>query len=269
MSEYIIKKDDNGKTISVRDVQLVLLEMMKDLDALFVRHQITYYLTGGSALGAVRHEGFIPWDDDVDFGMMRNDYKKLLEVKSELEDKYVIQCFTTHDEYNVLIPAMKIRKKGTYCEEYNSLLKNRCKDSDGLFIDIFIIDYVSTNKFVDVSRRISNACLALPIFLMDNIGVNMKWLKKAYVNNAIKYGIKHRHSGRIGYEITWLFDSFIHPVSYSYDSVYPPRYVKFEDSLFPIPNDPHEMLISEVGDNYMSYPPLKDQQPKHLKDIEL
>ena len=63
MKEYILKTRKDGTSITVRDVQLVLLEMLKDIDALCKKHNIRYWLTGGSALGAVRHKGFIPWDD--------------------------------------------------------------------------------------------------------------------------------------------------------------------------------------------------------------
>ena len=71
MKEYILKTRKDGTSITVRDVQLVLLEMLKDIDALCKKHNIRYWLTGGSALGAVRHKGFIPWDDDADIGMLR------------------------------------------------------------------------------------------------------------------------------------------------------------------------------------------------------
>lgn len=75
MKEYILKTRKDGTSITVRDVQLVLLEMLKDIDALCKKHNIRYWLTGGSALGAVRHKGFIPWDDDADIGMLREDYE--------------------------------------------------------------------------------------------------------------------------------------------------------------------------------------------------
>ena len=78
--------------------------------------------------------------------MLREDYEKFQRVVHELGDAYITQCFETHSEYNVLVPPMKVRKKGTYCVEYNALLKNKCKDSDGLFIDIFVLDHVSENK---------------------------------------------------------------------------------------------------------------------------
>ena len=63
MKNYILKTNDDGSTVTVRDVQLVLLDILKDIDALCRTYEIPYWLTGGSCLGAVRHKGFIPWYD--------------------------------------------------------------------------------------------------------------------------------------------------------------------------------------------------------------
>jgi len=78
--DYILKTNPDGSVVTVADVQHVLLEMLKDIDALCQKHQIPYFLNGGSALGAVRHQGFIPWDDDADIAMMRSDYLRLQSV---------------------------------------------------------------------------------------------------------------------------------------------------------------------------------------------
>ncbi len=75
MESYLLKTNPDGSQITVRDVQMVLLEMLKDIDALCRKHNIPYFLNGGSALGAVRHQGFIPWDDDADISMMIDDYR--------------------------------------------------------------------------------------------------------------------------------------------------------------------------------------------------
>lgn len=267
--EYILKTNNDGTTITVRDVQLVLLNMLKDIDELCKRHNITYWLIGGSALGAVRHKGFIPWDDDADVGMMREDYERFLNVAHELGEDYIVHSFEEYKEYNVLVPPMKIRKKGTYCEEKNILLKNKCKDSDGLFIDVFILDYVSENKVVDFTWRFRNGCLMIFIALLENIHLNPLFLKECFVNNAKKYGVINKDSALIGYDLTWTFNSFFHPIVYPIETVFPIRYVAFEDTMLAVPKDPKVMLDVEISIHHMSYPPLKDQQPKHIKDIAL
>ena len=195
-------------------------------------------------------------------------YLKLLEAVKDLDPKkYIVQSFETHKEYNVLIPAMKIRLKHTYCEEYNALLKNKCKDSDGIFIDVFIIDYVSENHVKDFVWRCRNGILMLLIAALENLHINPLPLKKRYVRNARKYGKQNQDSPMIGFDLTWCFNSFFHPVVYPKESVFPIQYVPFEDTMLPIPKRPKDLLDAEVSVNHMSYPPKKDQQPKHIKDI--
>ena len=92
--EYVLKEKAIGEKITVRDVQNVLLEMIQDIDEICRKNNIEYVLTGGSTLGAIKFGGFIPWDDDLDIAMMRDQYKKFIKVlKKELPDKYVFHCF--------------------------------------------------------------------------------------------------------------------------------------------------------------------------------
>ncbi len=103
---YALTKEDIAK------VQAVLLEMMNDFDSLCRKHGLTYFLVGGTALGAVRHKGFIPWDEDVDLAMPRKDYDRLTTlVLAEYSEKYWVQDIKTNERYD--LPFLKIRKKGT------------------------------------------------------------------------------------------------------------------------------------------------------------
>ena len=274
MNEYILKTDNEGNTISVHDVQMVLLEMLKDIDKICKKHDIPYFLVGGSCLGAVRHNGFIPWDDDADIGMLYDDYMRFLEVvKIELQqDKnYYFQTFDTHKEYNVFIPAMKFRKRNTYVKEANSLLRNRCKDGDGLFIDVFIIDYIDERKWVDVLCRLKATLYMVIVTLIENIGINPYRLKKRFVRFVRRYSKKSRERGSslIGFDLTWTFNSPIHPVVYKKDDIYPLQYHQFEDTSLPIPRVPKSLLDAEVSKDHMNYPPKKMQQPKHIVDVSL
>lgn len=271
VKEYILKENNDGTKVTVRDVQLVLLEMLKDIDKICKKHDIPYYLTGGSCLGAVRHDGFIPWDDDADIGMMYDDYVRFIEVlKKELNpSEYYFQCFDTHKEYNVCIPAMKIRKRNTYLKEVNTLLRNRCKDGDGLFIDVFLVDYISERKWVDFMYRMRAYLFMGSITAIENLNINPYFLKRRFVRMSRKYSRKNKHSSRIGYDLNWTFNSPLRPVVYQKDDIYPVKYHVFEDTMLPIPKNPKALLDVEISVNHMSYPPLKMQQPKHIIDINL
>ncbi len=73
----------NPEGSPLRRQQMVMLEMLKELDRICRKHKIPYFLYWGTLLGAIRHDGFIPWDDDMDSGMMREDYNKLVDVLPE------------------------------------------------------------------------------------------------------------------------------------------------------------------------------------------
>lgn len=270
MSKYVLKTNEDGTEICVSDVHRVLLEMVQVIDQICVKHDIPYFLNGGSALGAVRHQGFIPWDDDLDIGMMLSDYKRFIEaLKQDLPDDYCFQCFDTHKEYNVLIPGMKIRKKNTYLEEVNSLLKNRCKDSDGIFIDVFVYDYCTCNKWVDLPYRLACQIMMPILILLDNIGINPVGLKKFFMRIARKYGEINQNSEYIGFDLTWTFKSPFHPFVFKKEDIYPVQRVPFEGVMLPIAHHPHEYLCTAIAPSYMTLPPLEAQKPKHIVDIRL
>ena len=273
--DYILKTNPDGTVITVHDVQQVLLEMLKDIDALCRKNGIPYFLNGGSALGAVRHKGFIPWDDDADISMLREDYYRFLEVlKTQCPDKYVYQCFDTDKRYNVLIPGMKIRKKGTYLKEVNLLLANKCTGydgCDGVFVDVFVYDSCTADKWADLPPRIGEQILMVPFVLLDNIGLNPVGLKKLIMHIARSYGdrCRKKNTGLIGFDLTWVWKSPNHPFIFRKDDIYPPRYVPFEDTQLPIAAHPHEYLCTAIAPSYMTPPPEDKRVAKHIVDIRL
>lgn len=276
MEQYILKTNPDGSVVTVRDLQLVLLEMLKDINALCEKNHIPFWLNGGSALGAVRHKGFIPWDDDADIAMMREDYERFVAImKEQCPAQYVFQCFDTDDRYNVLIPAMKIRKKGTYIKEVNTLLDNRCKGyegCDGVFIDVFVYDYMTPDKFRDLPRRLFNQLLMVPAVFADNVlKINPKTIKKMIMDNTHAYGDKHREekSDYVGFDLTWVWKNPFHPFIFRYDDIFPVQYVDFEDTKLPIAYHPHEFLCMAIAPTYMELPPENKRFAKHTVDIRL
>lgn len=270
MDKIVLKTNADGSEILVSDVHHVLLQMMKVIDPICQKHKIPYFLNGGSALGAVRHLGFIPWDDDLDIAMMRTDYQRFIEaLKQDLPEEYCFQCFDTHKQYNVLIPAMKIRKKGTFIQEVKWLLKNRCKDCDGIFVDVFVYDYCTNNKFIDLPMRLFNQILMPILIILDNLGINPVLLKKLFVKNAELYGRINQNSKYIGFDLTWTFKNPFHPFVFKKEDIYPVQYVQFESMKLPIAAHPHEYLCTAIAPSYMTLPPVQKRTPKHIVDIHL
>lgn len=125
-----------------------LLELLTEFDRICKKYGIQYFLDSGTALGAIRHGGFIPWDDDADVGMLRSDYEKFLKVAPrELLNKFVLQTRLNDPMY--FKHHAKLRLLGTYYPE----LHTEMFKYQGIFIDIFPFDYVS--KF-SIFRKIDH-----------------------------------------------------------------------------------------------------------------
>lgn len=264
--DYIIKEKSNGEVVTVRQLQLKLLELMKEIDRVCKKNKIDYFLADGSCLGAVRHKGFIPWDDDMDIGVSRKDYKRLIKaLDKDLGDNFVYHCYEKSKKYPVAWPAMKIRMKNTYIREMNVLLPNTCKDSDGIFIDIFIYDNISGNKILDFPLRFLNLLLMPIIVLFENIYINPIPLKELYRFNARLYGRLCKNSAYFADEITWVFQL----KKYKYTDIYPTKLMQFEDTKLPVPGNYHEYLRKTYGENYMLPPKEGKRYAKHTLDINL
>jgi lipopolysaccharide cholinephosphotransferase len=123
---------------NIRKLQLSILEIFKDIKKVCDDLNIDYFIIGGTALGAVRHKGFIPWDDDLDIGMTRENYNKFLNVaKERLPDTLFLQTFNT--EPNTPFYFAKVRKNDTV------FIENYCKNIDmhhGIYVDIFPYDNI-------------------------------------------------------------------------------------------------------------------------------
>lgn len=126
---------DSAELQKLKEIEL---EMFDEFLRICGKHDIDYFLSGGTCLGAVRHQGFIPWDDDIDISMSRSNYERFSELaKTELDDRYVFQSCDT--EPNCGLVFGKIRKRGTvYSEKYS----HHIDMSQGVWIDIFPYDYI-------------------------------------------------------------------------------------------------------------------------------
>ncbi|MDR3001297.1 MAG: LicD family protein [Fibromonadaceae bacterium] len=139
----------------LRELQLIQLECLTELDRICRANDIDYSLDGGTLLGAVRHGGFIPWDDDIDVIMLRDDYEMFYGVcKTELDSKrFFLQERRTDPHYCVGYP--RIRRNGTV---YRRAGHEHMKYHEGVFIDIFVLDNVPDNKFLRILHRFVCFC---------------------------------------------------------------------------------------------------------------
>ena len=126
----------------LRKQQERMFEMLCVIDDICVKNEINYWLSGGTLLGAVRHGGFIPWDDDLDIQLMKDDYNKLLGLlKTELPEQYQLQ--TSKTDRNYFARYAKVRDVNSLLEDSDYTLGYKYK---GIFIDIFSVE--KANKFL-------------------------------------------------------------------------------------------------------------------------
>lgn len=125
-------------------IKQIETEMLRQFVDICKKLNLKYYVWGGTMLGAVRHKGFIPWDDDIDVGMPRKDYNIFMEkAQSFLPEYYFLQNYITDPEYP--LSYAKLRDSRTaYIEKAFNKMKNM---NHGMFIDIFPLDYYPNSKF--------------------------------------------------------------------------------------------------------------------------
>lgn len=144
----------------LKDVQKTEIEILDKAVAICNKYGIQYYLMYGTLLGAVRHKGFIPWDDDIDICMPREDYEKFCGcAQRELGSEYFLQ--TNETEANFVNNCAKIRKNDTYFKE---IANDHLELNKGIFIDIFPLDYMGGNNFKN-KIIVKLYCLTLQLML--------------------------------------------------------------------------------------------------------
>ena len=137
---------EQDNKISIQDLQSRLEHMMAILDKFLKENDINYFMWAGTMLGAVRHKGFIPWDDDLDIGMLRNDFERLLSISDKLPKPYRLRCQgvkCTPENYPYLFAKF---------EDGNTLLiEERIEHlgiESGVYIDIFVFDGVPKSRII-------------------------------------------------------------------------------------------------------------------------
>lgn len=277
--EYIIF-ERNGVKTTVRELQLELLTIMDEIHRGCEKNNIKYALIAGSALGVVNYKGCIPWDDDIDICVERKDWNRFVEaLKKDLGDEFYFQCFDTDKRYNTIMgPNMKIRKKNTYIEEANFLLKNRCKSGDGIFIDVVIYDNVCENKFVDeVCRMVVKLVMPL-IVLLENLHLNPVLLKKFVVWFSNKYSRMNENSKLMSKPISIPWEKFMHEPVFLKEDILPFKLYEFEGRKYYSYNNIEKILKQWYGSNclkkwdgdeWVETLPIEKRKPKHAVDLNL
>lgn len=257
-------------SLTLRKVQFEQLEIAKEIIRICKKHNIKVFMDSGTLIGAVRHKGFIPWDDDLDLGMLRADYDKFSEIAPrELREQYYWQTWDNEDNYP--LPFGKVRKKGTvYLEKKAGLLSE-----NGFYVDVLPYDYAPEDekertrlrkKQDDIYSCILMKCRYTPwiidgrinpksrlrwlYYQMKSISLNRINLIRKYeeLTRSIKPSkLVYQQTGRYFYNIDW-FKEIV--------------WIEFENTRFPAIAHYHDWLTKAYGD-YMTPPPEDQRESRH------
>ncbi|MGB5990073.1 MAG: LicD family protein [Marinifilaceae bacterium] len=250
----------------LEQAKLVMIKMLKTFHNICEQHQLTYWIDAGTLLGAVRHNGFIPWDDDIDICMPREDYEIFIHIANKTLPKDILLQYKENSLKKWR--WIKLRDKySTFIQE--SELKKDIKYHQGIFIDIFPYDLIekdfSTTKlflnrrFKEQNKKINNNIS----FLLDIISIApIKLLGYEYFKSKFikQYSSKNFKYVSTGIEVTAGYKTF------KRETLFPLRKIKFEDEYFYAPNDYDTYLTTTYGD-YMKLPKPEDRIP-HAAEIK-
>lgn len=163
----------NPEGSALRHHQMRMLRILEFIDKVCRKYHINYWLSSGTLLGAVRHGGFIPWDDDLDIEMLKPDYEKLMKVlPAELPRNLVLQ--TAHTDKNYVAPYSKLRETESSISEVNRIGRNY--KYNGIYIDIFYLEPVHSS-FVWLSSRLHGYVYRLSYLKNDRWGVKKAMMR--------------------------------------------------------------------------------------------
>lgn len=173
-------KENKKKELSkeqFRKMQLVQLDMLVDFDRVCRKNKINYVIFGGTMLGAIRHKGYIPWDDDADIAMLREDYEKFKKHMNELDSNICYFQDNTTDPY-YRWGYGKLRRTGT---KYVRVGQEHLKSKNGIFIDVFPMDDIPKSIFFQIIQDVKCFCLR-KILWSEVAKVNSKGFMKLFYN---------------------------------------------------------------------------------------
>jgi lipopolysaccharide cholinephosphotransferase len=245
----------------LRTYQLALLEVLRQFDRLCRKRGIAYWMDGGTLLGAVRHGGFIPWDDDVDVAMPRADYERFLAIAHELPEGLEIESDTRN--FGWRRPWIKVLHLGSFAWQAVPF----GQEAVGFFLDVFPVDLAG--KKVRHSRFVRGLCWLFERNYRRNASRKGRRVKDWLAAQAVKgWRAYCRWLNPPSHVYYGLDSNFLHcGPGVPAESVFPLQELEFENLRLFAPKDPHPYLEALYG-NYWLLPP-KDQRYPHAHNLRL
>lgn len=268
----------------LKQVQSSLWSMFQEIAAVCDRHDIAYGFCGGSAIGTLRHHGFLPWDDDLDVFMPREDFDRLEQIfAEELGDRYWLHTPQNHDGYRILL--CRIRKKDTVYRLRDDL----DEEEAGLFIDIFVLENTYDNKLLRAIHGFNSYVFGFLFScrkykedrekLLEYVGENRELAKAIRVKSRIgtlcsfaslnrwrKWADRvHRmcHNSHSKYVVSPAGRGLFFKETYHRENMCRMRQERFLDGMAYVPAGVEEHLEKIYGSDFM-IPPEENKREAHI-----
>lgn len=256
--EDLRKYNPEGSTL--RKAQMRMLEILKTVDGILTKHSIDYYLDGGTLLGAVRHGGFIPWDDDLDISVRWEDFPRIKKLlMAELPENLVFQ--DRFEDWNLPLVIAKVRDKNSY------LYEEECTDRlqvKGIFIDIIPMEKIPSWPWKQKLDYWYGHCIRGIHNYTDTKDKILSYILLPFTWSLVqctRLMNRFSSSSQVGDIYGWK------PTGcYQKEDVFPVQRMRFEDTEVCVPHNPDGVLKALFGD-YMQIPP-EEKRRVHSTKIE-
>ena len=270
-------------TETLKKIQSIELSIFKDFKEVCDKNSIVYFGLAGTGIGALRHGGFIPWDDDIDVGLLRKDYDKIIEIfKRDFSDKYTI---VNGDEFsNYPLMTTRIVLNGS------KFIEEPLKNIDcplGIFLDVYAFDCAAADEkkrkkqalgawifskllilkhipfpvlpYTGIKKKIAHCITACAWAFLNVFCISHKWLYNKCKSISCRYN--DTDTGFYGYFCdTAMFSNF-----FEKEDLFPVREENFEDTVMCFPKNLEKSLTTMFGD-YMQLPP-PEKRKNHYPHI--
>lgn len=252
------------REIDIEHIKRIELEILNEFHGFCEKHGLTYYLAFGTLLGAVRHKGFIPWDDDVDVLMPRSDFERFMNLYSG-SNRYGLIYYPKNK--NSWLSWGKMYDQRTSVIEKDTIGVNNC----GVYIDIFPLDYLSDTyddslkiykinkkRFTLIYSKIFPVKIKnLKSFLLFMARPFISW--RFYLGKIRKEGIKRQKRREYSCITAPVYGEKMIVESVFFDKKVK---MKFENNEYWVPSG-YDAFLKRIYGNYLSLPPLEEQVPHH------
>lgn len=227
------------------------LKILDEIDRICKKHGLQYFLMWGTLIGAIRHKGFIPWDDDIDISMPIKDYKKFLKIaQKEFNDEFFLQTSATDKYHPTYFAKVRLNNTAFYSKDDKNLKKHH-----GIFVDIIPLFNYDKKPFIltKIQRKIGERLISCVHGKREKINIGNRFVKK--LPDGILFRLRDlflNTKGQHFYSWGFYFDK---------SDFFPSKEIEFCGKKYPAPNE-YDKVLRQIYGDYMQLPP-EDKRVAH------